>query len=92
VNVGVPICRRRTTGLAEDGLVTTDTASLIRWYSGEISLGAALRAGGMSVAAPPWLVKQLARWGTLSPYAGVARSRAMAVIDDRGAFAPSAAM
>jgi hypothetical protein len=46
----------------------------------------------MSVAAPPWLVKQLARWGTLSPYAGVARSRAMAVIDDRGAFAPSAAM
>lgn len=56
-------------GFTEDGQVTTDTASLVRWYAGEITLGAAQRAGGMSVTAPPWLVRQLSGWGRLSPYA-----------------------
>ena len=63
-------------GFLEDGLVTTDTASLIRWYAGEITLGTAQRAGGMSVTAPRWLIAQLALWGRLSPYAGVARRQA----------------
>jgi DNA-binding HxlR family transcriptional regulator len=55
-------------GFPEDGQVTTDTASLIRWYAGEMSLGAVQRAGGMSVIGPTWLVRQLAGWGRLNPY------------------------
>jgi len=62
-------------GFREDGLVTTDTASLVRWYAGEITLGAAQRAGALTVVAPRWLVTQLAARGRLSPYAGVARHR-----------------
>jgi DNA-binding HxlR family transcriptional regulator len=56
-------------GFGQDGHVETDTAHLVRWYAGEISLGAALRNGGMTVTAPPWLERQLAEWGRLNPYA-----------------------
>lgn len=55
-------------GFAEDGVVTTDTGWLIRWYAGEASLGAAQRAGTMTVQAPRWLGRELARWGRLNPY------------------------
>ncbi|MET0417176.1 MAG: helix-turn-helix domain-containing protein [Actinoplanes sp.] len=55
-------------GFAEDGCVVTDTASLVRWYAGEISLGAAQRAGAMAVTAPAWLVRLLAAWGRMNPY------------------------
>jgi hypothetical protein len=67
---GNEVCAK-SPGFDEDGQVTTDTASLIRWYAGEITLAAAQRQGGMSVAAPTWLVRQLAEWGRLSPYARV---------------------
>jgi DNA-binding HxlR family transcriptional regulator len=60
-------------GFAEDGHVTTDTATLIRWYSGEVTLAAAQRSGGMSVEAPRRVVRHLAAWGRLNPYLGVAR-------------------
>jgi hypothetical protein len=60
-------------GFTEDGQVCADAASLVRWHAGEITLGAAQRDGGMSVIAPAWLVRQLAGWGRLSPYAGTAR-------------------
>ena len=56
-------------GFGQDGHVETDTAHLVRWYAGEISLGAALRDGGMTVTAPPWLERLLAGWGRLNPYA-----------------------
>jgi DNA-binding HxlR family transcriptional regulator len=56
-------------GFTEDGQVSTDTASLVRWYAGEITLAAAQRSGGMSVTAPAWLVRHLAGWGRLNPYA-----------------------
>jgi hypothetical protein len=56
-------------GFGQDGHVETDTAHLVRWYAGEISLGAALRDGGMTVTAPPWLERQLAECGRLNPYA-----------------------
>lgn len=56
-------------GFTEDGRVTTDVASLIRWYAGEITLATAQRRGGMSVTAPNWLVRQLSGWGRLNPYA-----------------------
>jgi len=61
----------QTPGFAEDGVVTTDTSSLVRWYAGQLSLAEARAAGGMTVAAPPWLERELARWGRLSPYAGI---------------------
>jgi DNA-binding HxlR family transcriptional regulator len=60
-------------GFTEDGQVTTDTASLIRWYASELTLAAAQRSGGMSVTGPTWLIKQLAGWGRLNPYAGVTK-------------------
>ncbi|GID92455.1 winged helix-turn-helix transcriptional regulator [Amorphoplanes digitatis] len=56
-------------GYPEDGQVTTDVAGLVRWYAGEATLGAVQRAGGMAVRAPGWLVRELAGWGALSPYA-----------------------
>jgi DNA-binding HxlR family transcriptional regulator len=65
---GNEVCAQ-SPGYDEDGQVTTGTAGLIRWYSGEISLAAAQRDCGMSVTAPSWLVRLLAAWGRLSPYA-----------------------
>ena len=56
-------------GFTEAGQVSTDTANLVRWYAGEITLAAAQRSGVMSVTAPTWLVRQLAGWGQLNPYA-----------------------
>jgi DNA-binding HxlR family transcriptional regulator len=60
-----------TPGFPDDGVVTTDTSSLVRWYAGRLSLIDAQKAGGMSVAAPPWLERELARWGRLNPFAGI---------------------
>jgi DNA-binding HxlR family transcriptional regulator len=62
-------------GFDEDGVVTTDTASLVHWYSGRRTLAQAQRAGGMAVTGPRWLVTELARWGRLSPFAGVHPAR-----------------
>jgi len=62
-------------GFDDDGVVTSDTSSLIRWYAGALSLGAAQRAGGMAVNAPRWLERELARWGRFNPYAHVTRPR-----------------
>jgi DNA-binding HxlR family transcriptional regulator len=61
-------------GYPDDGVVTSDTASLVRWYAGQLTLGAAQRAGGMTVVAPRWLERELARWGRLSPYTGITRA------------------
>ena len=55
----------------EDGVVATDPTWLYRWHCGHVALGAAIRAGGMHVTAPPWLDRLLAHWGTLSPFAGL---------------------
>ncbi|HXV92286.1 MAG TPA: helix-turn-helix domain-containing protein [Pseudonocardia sp.] len=60
-------------GFTEDGVVTTDPAWLVRWHTGEVSLGAAMRAGGMAVEAPRWLERALDGWGRLSPFADVRR-------------------
>ncbi|MEU8362785.1 helix-turn-helix domain-containing protein [Nonomuraea sp. NPDC048882] len=62
-------------GFDDDGIVTVDTGWLVRWYSGTVSLAAAQRAGGMTVVAPPWLVRELAGWGRLSPFADVLPAR-----------------
>jgi DNA-binding HxlR family transcriptional regulator len=62
-------------GFLEDGVVTSDVATLVRWHAGELTLGAATRAGGMTVTAPRWLERELARWGRLSPFAGIPKVR-----------------
>jgi DNA-binding HxlR family transcriptional regulator len=58
-------------GFPDDGVVTTDVGSLVRWHTGRLGVGTAQEAGGMTVAAPPWLERELARWGRLSPFAGI---------------------
>jgi DNA-binding HxlR family transcriptional regulator len=71
---GNEICVQLPEG-REDGVVTADTASLVRWYAGELSLSVAREQGGMTVSAPPWLERELAEWGRLSPYAGIQPAR-----------------
>ncbi len=68
--VGNEVCVQPP-GFPDDGVVSTDTSSLVRWYAGQLSLADAQDAGGMSVVAPPWLERELARWGRLNPYAGI---------------------
>src|SRR3712207_8100957 len=60
-------------GFPEDGVVSADIASLVRWSAGQESLDAAREAGTLTVVAPPWLERELRRWGRLGPYAGVRR-------------------
>lgn len=62
-------------GLIEDGIVTTRTEALIRWYAGTLTIGDAQFDGSMTVSAPPWLERELGRWGRLNPYAGIAQAR-----------------
>jgi DNA-binding HxlR family transcriptional regulator len=59
------------TGFPDDGVVSTDVSSLVRWYAGRLGLSHAVDAGGMTVTAPPWLERELAGWGRLNPYAGI---------------------
>ncbi|TNC29533.1 winged helix-turn-helix transcriptional regulator [Amycolatopsis alkalitolerans] len=62
-------------GFAEDGVVVTDVEWLYRWHVGQVGLGAAERAGGMTVTAPRWLARTLSAWGSLSPFAGIKPAR-----------------
>ncbi|MFG1942235.1 winged helix-turn-helix transcriptional regulator [Nonomuraea sp. NPDC048826] len=61
----------RAPGFEEDGVVVTDAEWLVRWHGGSVSLGSAQAAGGIAVTGPPWLVRTLAGWGELSPFAGI---------------------
>ena len=58
-------------GFPDDGVVSTDVGSLIRWSTGQLALPTAREQGGMTVAAPPWLERELALWGRLNPFADV---------------------
>src|SRR4051812_21839697 len=66
-------------GFPDDGVVTADTSSLVRWCSGQLTLADALAGGGMTVAACPWLERELARWGALNPYGGIEPARTPAM-------------
>jgi hypothetical protein len=72
--LGNEVCAE-TPGFADDGLVTTDVGALVRWCAGQLDLPGARDAGQMTVTAPPWLERELARWGRLNPYAGIERGR-----------------
>jgi DNA-binding HxlR family transcriptional regulator len=75
-------------GFAEDAVVATDIGWLIRWHAGQVTLGQAQKAGRMTVTGPPWASRELRRWGTLSPFAGI---RPRAVTGRRPADQPSGA-
>jgi DNA-binding HxlR family transcriptional regulator len=60
---GNEVCARPP-GFAEDGVVTADVATVVRWYAGQ---------GAMAVAGAPWLERLVVAWGRLSPYAGTQR-------------------
>jgi hypothetical protein len=62
-------------GFPEDGLVSADNSSLIRWSAGQLALGAAREGGGMTVAAPPWLERELDRWGRLNDFGAIEPAR-----------------
>ena len=62
-------------GLVEDGIVATPTAALIEWYAGARTIGGAHHDEAVTVTAPPWLERELARWGQLNPYAGIPLAR-----------------
>jgi DNA-binding HxlR family transcriptional regulator len=63
-------------GFGDDAVVATDPATLVSWISGRLSLGHAQQANTMSVTGPPWSVRMLAAWGTLSPFASITPAHA----------------
>jgi HxlR-like helix-turn-helix len=58
-------------GFTEDAVMVTDSHWLIRWHTGAVGLPHARRAGAISVDGPPWVLRELTRWGHLSPFADV---------------------
>ena len=85
---GNEVCVRYP-GFEEDGVVTTDTAWLVRWHSGEVDLGHARKAGSMTVAGARWLVALLSEWGRLSPYSYIARTRGVRAAPARSRRGPA---
>jgi DNA-binding HxlR family transcriptional regulator len=64
----------RSPGFDDDLVITATTEWLVRWHSGEVTLAAARRAGGITFAGAPSLVRGFARWSVLSPFADVPRA------------------
>lgn len=60
-------------GFEEDGVVRADAAGLLAWHTGRLSVDTAGDGAGLSVTAPRWLVREVRRWGRLSPFAGIER-------------------
>lgn len=58
-------------GFEEDAVVAADTDTLMRWHAGRHGLAQAQKAGTMRVTGARWAIRELARWGTLNPFAGV---------------------
>lgn len=58
-------------GFDEHAVVTTDTDALMRWQAGQHTLAQAQKSGAMTVTGARWATRELARWGTLSPFAGI---------------------
>lgn len=61
----------RSPGFTEDVVVATGVGWLIRWHSGKITPGQAQRAGQMTVTGQRWAIRELSRWGRLSPFADI---------------------
>ncbi len=78
-------------GLTEDGIVTTGSAALIRWNAGRRPAPNDGHEAAMVVVGPPWLERELTRWGRLNPYAGILPARLDLLPQQRGAGLAAAA-
>jgi DNA-binding HxlR family transcriptional regulator len=58
-------------GYDEDLVVRTDTACLVGWQTGAVSLAGARRDGRFRIDGSPSMVRAFGRWGGLSPFADV---------------------
>jgi DNA-binding HxlR family transcriptional regulator len=68
----VEVCRRPV-GDHDDLVVRVAHAeALVRWHTGDISLGQAMHAGQIEVDGPRWLERLFASWGGTVTYPGVA--------------------
>jgi hypothetical protein len=68
----VEVCRRPV-GDRDDLVVRVAHAeSLVRWHTGDISLGQAMHAGQIEVDGPRWLERLFASWGGTASYPQVA--------------------
>ena len=59
-------------GFDNDLVITSDT----EWYMGRISLGSAMRARRITIEGPLHLVRELSKWGGVTPFATIAPARA----------------
>ncbi len=61
-------------GFDEDIVLTCETDALVRWHTGELSLGHAIHSGKISIEGPQHIVREFASWGGLSPLADIERA------------------
>jgi DNA-binding HxlR family transcriptional regulator len=59
-------------GFDEDLVMTGGTEALVRWHTGRAGLAALRRSGQLTLTGSPSLTREFARWGGLSPFAGIA--------------------
>jgi hypothetical protein len=58
-------------GFDEDAVAVADTDTLMRWQAGRHGLAQAQKEGTMKVTGARWAIRELARWGTLNPFASI---------------------
>lgn len=68
------VCRRPP-GFDEDLVVVCDTGSLAKWHMGQVSLGQAMHARGITIEGPRHLVREFSKWGGVTPFAAVKPAR-----------------
>jgi DNA-binding HxlR family transcriptional regulator len=68
------VCRKPP-GFPDDLTVTTDTEWLAKWHMGTMSLAHAMHARTIEVTGPRHLIRDLSRWGGVSPFATVPSAR-----------------
>jgi DNA-binding HxlR family transcriptional regulator len=68
------VCRKPP-GFPDDLTVTTETEWLAKWHMGTMSLGQAMHARVITVDGPRRLVRDLSRWGGVTPFATIPAAR-----------------
>jgi DNA-binding HxlR family transcriptional regulator len=63
-------------GFDNDLVINSDTEWLAKWYMGRISLGSAMHARRITIEGPRHLVREVSKWGGVTPFAGVAPANA----------------
>lgn len=67
------VCRK-SPGLDEDLLLSTDTKALAMWHMGQVSLAHAIRSGTIALEGPRPLVRAFSSWGGITPFAAAERA------------------